>query len=162
MHKKIDTAILRSLIQHNRKLGIKRMLKSVGYERSAELPYIVAALKNKFGERLRYLDIGSGDSLLPTYLLGYTNWNITCLDKFAWVQQQARYSELVKTENTLNRLQIKQSNLFDFYTEEKFDIITSISVIEHFEDALDAKAMAHSASLLNYGGIYILVMSLFS
>ena len=70
---KIPHDILREISRHCQKLGLKYFIKGLPYERCAELPYIIRYLKNYFGEDLRYLDIGSGESPLPTFLLKHTS-----------------------------------------------------------------------------------------
>ena len=86
--RRIDRELLDDLSRHTRKLGIGRCLRSMGYERCGELPLIVSRLKYLFDKPLKYLDIGSGESIFPSYLLKRTKWDISCLDKFSWVQRQ--------------------------------------------------------------------------
>ncbi|MCC7487566.1 MAG: methyltransferase domain-containing protein [Burkholderiales bacterium] len=153
----IDTATLAELNSLNRRLGIKRNLKSIGYERSAELPYIIALLRDRFSEPLRLLDIGSGDSIWPTYLLCESKWDVTCLDRYDWVEEQRRYMRrLGVSAETAARLHVVKEDLFDFQTEVPFDVITSISVVEHFSGASDTAAMRRSSAMLRSGGIYVL------
>src|ERR1700704_1254577 len=98
----IDGTILRELHRHNSKLGLHRVLKSIGYERSAELSYIVGLLQERFDRPLDLLDIGTGDSVLPSFFLRRTNWNIWCVDKFSWVKKQSRYASVVAPEKSGN------------------------------------------------------------
>jgi SAM-dependent methyltransferase len=154
---KIDAAVLAELNAVNRRLGLRRILKSIGYERSAELPFVINALRDRFSRPLRCLDIGTGDSVLPAYLLLNTSWDVTCLDKFRWVQVQHEYARrLALDQETMRRLHVVEEDLLAYEPDAPFDVILSISVIEHFSDGLDAKAMSHSARLLNEGGVYVL------
>jgi 2-polyprenyl-3-methyl-5-hydroxy-6-metoxy-1,4-benzoquinol methylase len=150
----IDANILRQLHQHNRKLGFHRVLKSIGYERSAELSYVVGLLQDRFDRSLDLLDIGTGDSVLPSFFLVRTNWNICCVDKFSWVKKQSRYASMVAPEKSRN-LQVVERDFLDFQPDSLFDVISCISVIEHFEGDLDSRAMAKAATLLKPGGILI-------
>lgn len=158
MSQRINREILKELSSHTRKLGLKKIIKGMGYERHGELPFIVSKLKPLFSKQLRYLDIGSGDSIFPTYLLKNTNWDITCIDKFSTVNQQKKYaSRILKKSNYFDRFHIVEENFNNSnLPAESFDIITNISVIEHFEGNTDSLAMKKSSGLLKKGGIYIL------
>lgn len=151
----IDGDILRELHRHNGKLGLYRVLKSIGYERTAELSYIVRLLRDRFDRPLDLLDIGTGDSILPSFFLARTNWNIWCVDKFSWVRKQSRYASMVAPEKGGN-LHVVEQDFLDFQPDSLFDVISCISVIEHFEGDLDSRAMAKAASLLRPGGVFIL------
>lgn len=154
---RIDPEVLAELNSLNRRLGFKRLLKSIGYERSAELPYVINALRDRFSWPLRCLDIGTGDSVLPAYLLMNSAWDITCLDKFKWVQVQHEYvRRLSLDDGALRRLHVVERDLFEYRPNAPFDVIISISVIEHFASDLDTKAMSHSATMLRDGGVYVL------
>lgn len=154
--KKIDGSILAALIRHNRSLGIKRMLKSVGYERAAELPYIVSQLAPQFNERgIKVIDVGAGDSVLPSYLLCHTDWHVTCVDKFGWVRVQEDYVSKAKCKNVKGRLRIVEDDVMDFNDKEAYDVLICVSVIEHFEADSDLKAVRHMADLLRPGGVAI-------
>ena len=159
MKTKIDSHFLREITKHYRSQGVRYAIKSLNYERCAELPYILKVLEPKFKENLNFLDIGpGGESPLPTYLLRHTNWNIYCIDKFSWVQKQREFAERNMPADVLaSRFHIIEKDfLTQKFEEDFFDIITNISVIEHFEDNTDALAMEKSAKLLKPGGLYIL------
>jgi len=133
-------------------------MKGLNYERCAELPYIIGLLERSFKDSLRYLDIGSGESPLPTYFLKETAWDIWCVDKFSWVQKQWEHvAQTMDEVSVQDRFHVVEKDFFDAGLQpESFDVITNVSVIEHFEGDLDAKAMAASAKLLKPGGRYIL------
>jgi SAM-dependent methyltransferase len=130
----------------------------MGYERCGELPLITSRLVSLFHEPLRYLDIGSGEAVYPSYVLRHSQWDVTCVDKFSWVQQQWEYARKVMNGKRYNhRFHVhEQDFLASELPEESFDIITNISVIEHFEGTKDTEAMMKSARLLKPGGLYIL------
>jgi hypothetical protein len=149
---------LADLVEHTRRLGLKRFFRGMGYERCAELPLVVQQLRSSFPVKLDYLDIGSGDSILPTYILKNSVWDVTCVDKYKSVQRQLTYAKRVGHKGDYEkRLHIIEK---DFLEEElpraSFDVITNISVIEHFDESTDVAAMRKSASLLKIGGKYIL------
>lgn len=158
MEKEIDTRALFSIWQHYLKIRPASIIKGLPYERCAELPYIINQLKPKFVDNLKLLDIGSGESPLPSWFLVNTSWDITCLDKFSWVRNQQRFAERVaKNFDDLERFHVTEKDFIDSnFPEASFDIITSISVIEHMEGEKDALIMEESAKLLKPGGIYIL------
>lgn len=155
----IDNRFLRPIVRHYYRLGFMNRLRGFPYERCAELPYALRRLQPLFQKALRYLDIGSGgESPLPTWLLLNTNWDITCVDKFAWVRNQlAHAARVASADDVAKRFHVVEC---DFLKTElparSFDVITNISVIEHFEGLSDAQAMAASGELLRPDGIYIL------
>lgn len=158
MRTRIDRHLLADIVRHNSKLGLKNRVKGLNYERCAELPFIAGYLKSRFGNNLHYLDIGSGESPFPSYLLNNSNWDITCIDKFSWVQRQHDHAARVMPGvNVKERFHIVEKDFLS--TElppESYDVITNISVIEHFEGEGDSAAMQASARLLRPGGLYIL------
>jgi 2-polyprenyl-3-methyl-5-hydroxy-6-metoxy-1,4-benzoquinol methylase len=158
MIQKINTRLLKDITVHTRKLGIGRILRCTGYERSGELPLIASRLESLYKKKLNYLDIGSGDSVFPTYILKRTNWDVTCIDKFSSVQKQNTYaSRAMNTFDHENRFHVIEHDFLDIQLQpESFDVITSISVIEHFEENKDSLAMEKSGELLRPGGVYIL------
>ena len=157
MIKKINHSILKELSKHSKKISKKRIFQSFGYERCGELPWIVEKLNPFFGEKMNYLDIGSGTSILPSYLIKKTDWDITCVDKFSWLKSQNNFANKVTKNNLNNRLNLIEKDINNLNLPlESFDIITNISVVEHFEGSTDAEMMKKTASLLKPGGIYIL------
>ena len=154
----IDRRRLAALWSHSRRINSWNALRGLPYERCAELPWILGYLTPRFQEQLRYLDVGSGLSLLPTFLLGQTRWDITCADKFQWVEAQGEY---------LTRLKVSAAEAARFHVVKEdfikstlapgtFDVVTSISVIEHMESQLDSRAMERMGQLLKPGGVLVL------
>jgi len=120
---------------------------------------VLKTLQPLFQKTLRYLDIGSGgESPLPTWLLVNTNWDITCVDKFAWVQNQfAHAARVASADDVAKRFHVIESDFLKAQLPARsFDVITNISVIEHFEGLSDSQAMAASGALLKPDGVYIL------
>jgi len=159
MTQRINRRTLSEVTRHFGWMRPANRIHGLNYERCAELPYIVDRLRPKFSERLAYLDIGSGgESPLPTFLLRSTNWSIRCIDKFEWVRRQDEYAAKVLGGKPVDgRFSVEVRDLLEAdLPEASFDIITNISVIEHFAGDTDAVAMERSARLLKPGGTYIL------
>ncbi|MBF0368932.1 MAG: methyltransferase domain-containing protein [Magnetococcales bacterium] len=156
MQERINPTTLRALACHNNKLGLIRILKSMRYERAAELPLILDHLHPRFDEPLHYLDVGTGDSILPTFLYDNSRWSITVVDKHAWVSNQNDYMTRLGHHLPDKRFQVVKQNVLKHTPKTPYDIITSISVIEHIEAPFDLEVMKYTASLLQDGGIYLL------
>jgi SAM-dependent methyltransferase len=154
----INTPTLRQITKHHRRLGLKSLVKGLPYERCAELPWVIDYLKPRFAETLDYLDIGTGESALPTYLLTQSRWNITCIDKCSWVHSQTQYLDtLANSADDKKRFHVLEADLLtNPPAAESFDVITCISVIEHFEGATDTAAIKECARLLRPGGTLVL------
>jgi SAM-dependent methyltransferase len=155
----IDRRFLDLIARHYYRLGARNRLRGFPYERCAELPYVLKTLEPRFGEKLRYLDIGSGgESPLPTWLLANTRWDITCVDKFAWVREQrAHAARFVSADDAAKRFHVVERDFLETaFAPRSFDVVTNVSVIEHFEGTADSRAMAASGALLAPGGLYIL------
>ena len=154
----INATVLKQIAAHHRRLGLKCRLKGLPYERCAELSWVIDYLEPHFGEDLRYLDIGTGESPLPTFLHAHSRWEITCLDKCPWVREQHRFSTKIDgTGKPATRFHVIEVDLLETdLPDESFDIITCISVIEHFEGKSDSAAMKAAARLLRRGGRLIL------
>jgi 2-polyprenyl-3-methyl-5-hydroxy-6-metoxy-1,4-benzoquinol methylase len=159
MASKINKLILKKISKYHQSLGLKFFIKGLPYERCAELPFIIDLVQKRFDENLRYLDIGSGESPLPTFFLKHSAWDISCVDKFSWVQKQKQFAARIDQGGKANRrCHVFEEDILktQLLTAESFDIITNISVIEHFEGHQDSVAMEKSAKLLKPGGMYIL------
>ena len=159
MAQRIDKSLLQDLSLHTRSLGVKRVFRSMAYERCIELPLIVSRLRPMFRRPLRYLDIGSGDSILPSYLLARTDWKMTLVDKFSTLSAQTTYArKAMKSQAWEDRFTVINDDFLSWEgSEGGFDVITLISVIEHFAGAADSAGMAKAGQLLAPGGILIVV-----
>jgi 2-polyprenyl-3-methyl-5-hydroxy-6-metoxy-1,4-benzoquinol methylase len=155
----IDGRFLHLIARHYYRLEFMNRVRGFAYERCAELPYVLSTLEPRFGETLRYLDIGSGgESPLPTWLLANTPWDITCVDKFSWVRKQREHAvRVASAQEVAQRFHVVETDFLKTeFPARSFDVITNVSVIEHFEGSSDSQAMAASGKLLKPGGIYIL------
>jgi len=159
MMQRINRQTLSDISRHFGSMRLANRIHGLNYERCAELPFIIDRLRPRFSDGLAYLDIGSGgESPLPTFLLRSTNWSIRCIDKFEWVRRQEEYAATVLAGTPLDgRFSVEVRDLLEAeLPEASFDIITNISVIEHFAGQSDTLAMERSARLLKPGGTYIL------
>jgi 2-polyprenyl-3-methyl-5-hydroxy-6-metoxy-1,4-benzoquinol methylase len=159
MNRRINEQLARAIDAHAKQLRLLYRIKGFGYERAIELPLLAEYLKPMFDKPLRYLDIGTGQSIFPSWVAANTNWDVTCLDKFSWVEKQHEYAD--KLGLSADRFHVVLRDFLEAELEpESFDVITNISVIEHFEGELDSMAMAKSAKLLKPGGTYLLTTPL--
>jgi 2-polyprenyl-3-methyl-5-hydroxy-6-metoxy-1,4-benzoquinol methylase len=159
MNRRINEQLARAIDAHAKQLRLLYRIKGFGYERAIELPLLAEYLKRMFDKPLRYLDIGTGQSIFPSWVAANTNWDVTCLDKFSWVEKQHEYA--AKLGLSQDRFHVVLHDFLEAELEpESFDVITNISVIEHFEGELDSVAMAKSAKLLKPGGTYLLTTPL--
>lgn len=155
----INTEILDDLISHVRSLSLRNrlFLSSMRYERCAEFPLIVENLQPLLNKKLSMLDIGTGDSGLPTYLLKRSMWDITCLDQSDWVSMQELFLLNSTGRKSNERFHVIIDDFLDHdFQDKKFDVITCISVIEHIPEKGDSEAIMKMASLLSSGGLLIL------
>jgi SAM-dependent methyltransferase len=159
MPQRIDKALLQDLSSHTRSLGLARVFRSMAYERCIELPLIVSRLRPMFRKPLRYLDIGSGDSILPSYLLARTDWTMTLVDKFSTLSAQSTYAQKVMEGQAWeDRFTVVNDDFLAWKGNDGgYDIITLISVIEHFAGTTDSAGIQKAARLLAPGGLLIVV-----
>lgn len=155
----INETLLRDIDAHAKRLRFLYRIKGFGYERAIELPLIASYLSSRFSQPLRYLDIGTGQSIFPSWVATKSNWDVTCLDKFDWVEKQYEYAAKLGLDTKKYHV-VLQDFLEAELEPESFDVITNISVIEHFEGTLDSVAMEKSARLLKPGGMYVLTTPL--
>ncbi len=159
MIRRINEQLARAIDAHAKQLRFLYRIKGFGYERAIELPLLAEQLKPPFDKPLRYLDIGTGQSIFPSWVAKNSNWDVTCLDKFSWVEKQHEYAR--KLGLSSDRFHVVLRDFLEAELEPaSFDVITNISVIEHFEGDLDSVAMAKSAKLLKPGGLYLLTTPL--
>ncbi|MBC8124724.1 MAG: class I SAM-dependent methyltransferase [Candidatus Kapabacteria bacterium] len=159
MNSSINAELLYNIDAHAKRLRFLYRIKGFGYERAIELPLLAEKLQPLFDKPLRYLDIGTGPSIFPSWVASKTNWDVTCLDKFEWVNKQREYAKKLGLDP--KRFHVVVRDFLEAELEpESFDVITNISVIEHFEGALDSVAMEKSARLLKPGGMYLLTTPL--
>lgn len=159
MIRRINEHLARAIDAHAKSLRFLYRIKGFGYERAIELPLLAEYLQPLLDKPLRYLDIGTGQSIFPSWVAKNSAWDVTCLDKFSWVEKQHEYAR--KLSLSSERFHVVLRDFLEAELEpQSFDVITNISVIEHFEGELDSIAMAKSAKLLKPGGLYLLTTPL--
>ncbi|RJQ17475.1 MAG: methyltransferase domain-containing protein [Nitrospiraceae bacterium] len=99
-----------------------------------ETPFIAIQVQNIRSAGLRILDIGSGLSPLPAHLqsLGHS---VTAVDNNAWNLWE-KGAGWMKSIYRTGAEYVELSNLRDItrFDKHSFDVITSCSVIEHFDE----------------------------
>ncbi|HVO24575.1 MAG TPA: class I SAM-dependent methyltransferase [Candidatus Margulisiibacteriota bacterium] len=156
----LDRALLRELFRFNARLGLYRLVKGMDYVRCIEFPTFAAELLRWRAQPLAYLDVGSGDSVLPTFVATHSAYRVTVVDKFEWVEAQARYLQRLGRSSSLSdgRFTIRQE---DFVTATSlppstFDLITALSVVEHMDGDGDTQAVRKIFALLKPGGRFLM------
>ena len=110
----------------------------------------------------RVLDIGSAMTFFPTYLasLGYEvsatdidNQWVTCGQKL-WGELASK-GELFDS-STLERLSYRQEDASKLtFDDATFDVVTSISVLEHLDDQSIQASICEAERVLKPGGIFV-------
>jgi 2-polyprenyl-3-methyl-5-hydroxy-6-metoxy-1,4-benzoquinol methylase/MoaA/NifB/PqqE/SkfB family radical SAM enzyme len=125
---------------------IKEFSKKFGLEYNFlkwfEYSYFLLYSGHRHGSKV--LDVGSAKSVLP-YFLAHSGYDVTTLDK-----EDFEYRNKVGSYFGVKTLQ-RDLNYFHPELENKFDLITCSSVIEHIEN--DTKAILDMSKYLKRGGI---------
>ena len=74
--------LLNKLFYHNASLGPYRFFKGIDYLRVMELPVFADKLLGSQKKSQNYLDVGSGDSILPSFIAKHSDFFVTVIDKF--------------------------------------------------------------------------------
>ena len=155
----LDPGVLRDMFWFNASLGAYRCVKGIDYVRTVEFPVAAAVLIRQLERGGDYLDVGSGDSLLPTYIASRTPARITALDKFQWVTAQYRYLKHLKRTGWLDtgRFRVVQEDFLECGCLEpgSFDAVSAVSVLEHIEADGDFRAVVKVFDLLRPGGLFV-------
>ncbi|MBU3679669.1 MAG: class I SAM-dependent methyltransferase, partial [Candidatus Kapabacteria bacterium] len=123
MNRRINEELARAIDAHAKRLRFLYRIKGFGYERAIELPLLAEQLKPLFDKPLRYLDIGTGQSIFPSWVAANSNWDVTCLDKFNWVEKQHEYAAKLGLDSS--RYHVVLRDFLEAELEpESFDVIT--------------------------------------
>ena len=155
-----DRRLLRELFRFNARLGPYRILKGIDYLRCVELPTLAAVLLERRTEPLAYLDVGSGDSILPTFIATHSAYHVTAIDRFTWVRAQARYLRTLRKAEWLadGRFAIREEDFVRATSlpDRTFDLVTAVSVVEHMDGDGDSEAVRKIFRLLKPGGRFLM------
>jgi len=156
----LDMGVLLDLFWFNASLGLSRFARGIDYGRCVEFPVIAAEILRVSGLKGRYLDVGSGLSILPTYIAARSQLSVTALDKFAWVDAQRRYLRRLRRSSWLRdgKFSVVQVDFLatSSLSEASFDIVSAVSVLEHMDGDGDTAAVRKIAALLKPGGRFVL------
>lgn len=156
----LNHKILHELFVLNAKLGLYNFIKGIDYVRTVEFPVLAAEVLRQRSESLAFLDIGSGESIFPIFIASNSNYSVTVIDKFNWVERQYRYlSKIGKgSKYAKERFKVIKDDFIitTCLKNEYFDIITAVSVIEHMPNLEDSEALLKIYRLLKPGGKFIM------
>jgi SAM-dependent methyltransferase len=153
-----------SFIKGHYKIGIKRMIHPVGYWRYPVFNYIIKKLINK--EKLRVLDIGSPKILSLYFALrkGYETFSIDIQDLEIYSVWKTYYldsknSNIFKIDKYKNQHlfipEIQDGRKLD-YPDNFFDLVYSVSVLEHIPSDGDSLTMKEIERVLKPNGTAII------
>lgn len=144
----------RALTRHNCKLGLKRILRGYGIERSVELPLCADIIEPLLMTEKSLLDIGSGESIWPTFVAAKYGVRVTCIDPHEAILRQHEYETRLRLQKPMKVI-ADDFLLYDFFGKQ-FDYISIISVLEHVKDQGDTLMVKKAASLLKPGGFLLI------
>jgi SAM-dependent methyltransferase len=154
---RFDPAILRDMFWFNASLGVYRCVKGIDYVRTIEFPVAALRVLSELRRGGDYLDVGSGDSILPTYIMTRASARVTALDKFDWVKAQYRYAKRLKRAAWLDdgTFSVVQDDFLrcSCFESSAFDVISAVSVLEHMDGSGDSEAVVKAFDLLRPGGL---------
>lgn len=148
---------LKSCLKGHYDIGIKRILLPVNYWRYPVFRYAEKFFKN--GGPLSVLDIGS-PKLLSVYLAAKYQHQVFATDIFdetiftMWQRYYEDFQNNGKHEHPRYIAELQDARNLK-YDDNKFDVVFSVSVIEHIPHDGDAEAMREIARVLKPGGIAI-------
>jgi ubiquinone/menaquinone biosynthesis C-methylase UbiE len=139
------------------RFGIKRFIDGFYYFKWLEYPLVYNNLE--LHERERYLDIGSGKSIFPLFVLQNKKCNVHIIDDESIINDSINYYRKIikeiKLEKTLKyKFFIHRANngiKLDF-PNNYFDKISCISTLEHIKEDGDSIMMKTIARILRKGG----------
>lgn len=139
------------------KLSWARFLDGFYYFKWLEYPLVYNNLNFKRGEL--YLDIGSGKSIFPLFVLAKTDCIVHLIDDQSIIKDSISYYEsIIKKAGLSNKLgkrlfihKVVEGTEFEF-PDNYFDKISCISTLEHIRNTGDSMVMRTISRILKKGG----------
>jgi len=140
--------------------GSIRFLQGFNYFKWLEYPLVYNNLEFESGNR--YLDIGSGKSVFPLFVLVKNKCSVHVIDNQSIIKDSVSYYKNTIKKMKLNDKIKKKLMISEFYKHNKFDFpnnhfdkISCISVLEHIKDNGDTAVMQEISRLLKTRGIAV-------
>lgn len=142
------------------RFGFKRFFQGFGYYKWLEYPLAYNNLELESGNR--YLDIGSGKSVFPLFVLAKNKCYVHVIDDQSIIKDSISYykdtiNKMQLNDKTKNKFIIRgswQNEKYNF-PDKHFDRISCISVLEHIKANGDSAIMREIARLLKNRGIAV-------
>ena len=139
------------------RFGPRRFFEGFYYFKWLEYPLVYNHLDIRKGER--YLDIGSGKSIFPLFVLAKKDCYVYIADDESIINDSFRfYNEIIsklKLSNLVDKkiylLKISDNTFLDF-PDNYFDKISCISTLEHVKGNGDSEMIKEIARILKRGG----------
>ncbi len=143
-----------------RRLGLDRFFQGFYYFKWLEYPLAYNNLEFESGNK--YLDIGSGKSIFPLFVLAKNECSVRIIDDQSIIKDSRNYYK-----DTINKMQLNDQTKSQFIIHESwqngkydfpdnyFDRISCISVLEHIKANGDSAVMREIARLLKKRGIAV-------
>jgi len=136
------------------RLGLRKALGGLDYQRCVEFPYVAQQLDVHPGERV--VDIGSAHLVFPAFLAAECGAKVWAIDLSPRVAQQAAYARRLGLcrycAAGFLHAEVHDATRLG-YKRETFDKVSCISTIEHIRN--DTKAMQEIGRILKPGGIAV-------
>ena len=153
--------LVKVMLRHSMKIsGIKQLLWHANqlnlfrfFEYSKAVQFLELAKSDlREAQSLQLLDVGTGPSILPSFLASYYNVSVICGDIYATTLTYQRLSfQKVELDNFIGISLDAQALPF---RDSSFDRVVSISVIEHVQN--DTAAITEMVRVLKPDGILVL------
>lgn len=140
-----------------RKISLERFFQSFYYFKWLEYPLVYNNLELKAGEQ--YLDIGSGKSIFPLFVVAKNNCNVHVFDDQSIIKDSITYYQ--SNIRKMGLCNISGKNFLIHEATEKgqldfpdnyFDRVSCISVLEHIKGNGDSVMMQEISRILKKGG----------
>lgn len=143
-----------------RRLGLDRFFQGFNYFKWLEYPLTYNNLDLRKGNR--YLDIGSGKSIFPLFVLAKNKCSVHIIDDQSIIKDSINYYE-----DTINNMRLRDKVKSKFiihgsWQNEKYDLpdnyfdrISCISVLEHIKANGDSAVIREISRLLKKRGIAV-------